>query len=121
MIISREYVTFRHLVSSGDEAGKIFIEKLHESYDKSMWEHVWETLADHCLYQRVMEWAFCKIGDVIDEFERLDKETPFDNGFTYDDVNDTEIVWKDENSVVIHLVSRIEGCSSIVKVVTVEG
>ena len=38
MIISREYVTFRRLVSSGDEAGKIFIEKLHESYEKNRWD-----------------------------------------------------------------------------------
>lgn len=121
MIISREYVTFRHLVSSGDEAGEIFIDKLHESYDKNMWDQVWESLADCCLYQRVMEWAFYKLGDVIEAFERLDKETPFDNGFTYEDVNDTEIVCKDENSVVIHLVSRLDGCSCIVKVVTVEG
>ena len=121
MIISREYVTFRRLVSSGDEAGKIFIEKLHESYDKSLWDDAWESLADYCLYQRVMEWAIYNIGDVIDEFERLDKEAPFDNGFTYEDVNDTEIVWKDENSVIIHLVSRVEECSGIVKVVTVEG
>lgn len=107
MIISREYVTFRTLVASGDEGGKIFMEKLRESYDKSMWDEVWEKLADQYLHQREMSWAFYKLGDVIEAFERLDKEVPFDNGFTYEDVNDTEIVWRDENSVVIHLVSRI--------------
>ena len=121
MIISREYVTFRGLVSSGDEAGKIFIEKMHESYDKDMWEQVWESLADCCLYQRVMEWGFWKIGDVAEAFERLDDESPFDNGFSYEDVTDTEIVWKDEESVVIHLVCKRDGYESIVKVVKVEG
>ena len=121
MIISREYVAFRRLVSSGDEAGKIFIEKLHESYDKNMWDDVWESLADYCLYQRAMEWAFPKLGDVIEAFKRLDKTTPFDNGFTYDDVNSTEIVWKDDASIVLHLVSKVDGISNIIKVVNVEG
>ena len=121
MIINREYVTFRQLILSGDKAGEFFIEKLHQSYDESMWNEVLEKLSDQCLYQREMSWAFYNLGDVIDEFERLDKEAPFDNGFTYEDVNDTEIVCKDETSVVIHLVSKIEGYSSIVKVVTVEG
>ena len=121
MIISREYVTFRFLVASGDEAGKIFIEKLHESYDKNMWDEAWESLADYCLYQRTMEWAFPKLGDVIDAFERLDKTTPFDNGFTYEDVNSIEVVWKDEDSIVLHLVSKVDEISNIVKVVTVEG
>ena len=120
MIIKREYVTFRCLVSSGDEAGKIFIEKLHESYDKEVWERVWETLADQCLYQREMGWAFYKLGDVIEAFESLDNESPFDNGFSYEDVNDTEIVWRDEESVVIHLVCKRDGYANIVKVVTVE-
>ena len=121
MIISREYVTFRRLVSSGDEAGKIFIEKLHESYEKNRWDEVWEALADQCLYQREMSWAFYKIGDVIEAFERLDKTNPFDNGFTYDDINDTNIVWRDEESITLHLISQIEGLSTIVKVVTIEG
>ena len=121
MIIKREYVTFRHLVSSGDEAGKIFIEKLHESYNKNMWDRVWESLADCCLYQRVMEWAFFKIGDVVEAFERLDSELPFDNGLSYEDVTDSEIVWKDEDSVIIHLLCKRDEYANIVKVITVEG
>ena len=121
MIISREYVTFRHLVLCGDEAGKIFVEKLHESYPKDMWDRVWESLADHCLYQRVMEWAFFKMGDVVESFERLDNESPFDNGLSYEDITDSEIVWKDEDSVIIHLLCKRDGCSNIVKVITVEG
>ena len=120
MIISREYVAFRTLVASGDEGGKIFMEKLRESYDESMWDEVWEKLADQYLHQREMSWAFYKIGDVLEAFERLDKEQPFDNGFTYEDVNDTEIVWKNEDSIVIHLLSKKEEYSNIVKVVTVE-
>lgn len=121
MIIKREFVSFRKLVTCGDKAGTIFIEKLHQSYDEYMWDEVWETLADQCLFQREMGWAFAKLGDVIEAFERLDETAPFDNGLSYEDINDTEIVWRDEDSIVLHLVSKIEGYSTIVKVVTVEG
>lgn len=121
MIIKREYVSFRKLVSCGDEAGEIFIEKLHQSYDEYMWDEVWNKLADQCLYQREMSWAFAKLNDVMEAFEMLDATKPFDNGFTYEDVNDTEIVMRDDNLIVLHLVYKIEGYSSIVKVVTIEG
>ena len=120
MIIAREYVTFGRLVSSNDEGGKIFLEKLHKSYDKSMWEEVWNKLADQCLYQRDMSWAFKNIGDVIDEFKRLDEESPFDNGCTYEDINDSCVVGADETSVKVHLISKKYGESTIVKVVTIE-
>lgn len=119
MIISREYVTFRHLVNSGDEGGKVFIEKLHESYDKSMWDEVWSILAEKCLYQREMSWAFSKLGEVIDAFALLDVETPFDNGCTYEDVTDAEVVYRDEESIKLHLVSNRFGDHVIIKVVRI--
>jgi len=120
MIIAREYVTFGRLVSSNDEGGKIFLEKLHKYYDKSMWDEVWNKLADKCLYQRDMSWAFKNIGGVIDEFKRLDDERPFDNGCTYEDINDSCVVGADETSVKVHLISKKYGESTIVKVVTIE-
>jgi uncharacterized protein YacL (UPF0231 family) len=39
-----------------------------------------------------MGWCFGKIGDVIEGFEKLDKEKPYDNGLSYKDVNETRIV-----------------------------
>ena len=116
MIISREYVTFRTLVASGDEGGKILMEKLRESYDESMWDEVWEKLADQYLHQREMSWAFYKIGDVLEAFERLDKEQPFDNGCTFENVNDVEIGYRDEESITLRLVSDTFGSRVIVKV-----
>ena len=117
MIISREYVTFRTLVESGDEGGKIFMEKFRESYDEFMWDEVWEKLADQCLYQREMSWSFYKIGDVIDAFESLDKTNPFDNGCTFESVNDVEIGYRDEKSITLRLVSDTFGNRVIVKVI----
>ena len=120
MIISRTYVTFRRLVNSGDEAGTYFIEKLHESYPEDMWDDVWNTLADQCLYQREMSWAFLKLGDVIEKFKKLDIEKPYDNGCTYEDVTESNIEYKDEEGVTLHLIANKWGEKIIVKVVDVK-
>ena len=120
MIISRTYVTFRQLVNSGDEAGTYFIEKLHESYPENMWDDVWNGLADLCLYQREMDWAFLKLGEVIEKFEKLDIEKPYDNGCTYEDITEAEIVYKDEDCVKLHLIANKWDEKIIVKIVDVK-
>lgn len=117
MIISREYVTFRQLLNFGDEAGKFFVEMLHESYPENLWDSAFDSLADLCLYQRNMDWAFYKIGDVIDKFAELDENAPFDNGCSYEDINDFEIEFQDEHYIKYHLISNHNGNKIIVKVV----
>ena len=120
MIIERQYVTFRNLINSGDPAGKFFVEKFKESYPQEDWERIGEMLADQCLYQREMGWCFYKIGDVIEMFEQLDKESPFDNGCTYEDVNDFDIRYRDEHMMVMHLISRTQDVKTVVQVVTLK-
>lgn len=120
MIIKREYVTFRHLCNCGDEGGEYFIKYLKESYDESMWEDVWNSLADYCLYQRNMDWAFCKIGDLIKAFKKLDREKPFDNGCSYEDINDVDIAMRYEDSITLHLMSGRNEDRMIVKVVEIK-
>lgn len=120
MIIKREYVSFRRLVASGDEAGKTFMEKFHQSYDEHDWDRIWNILADQCLYQREMSWAFVKLGDIIEAFEMLDETCPFDNGLSYDDINDVDIVMREDDYITLHLVSKFDGYSTIVKVVTIK-
>ena len=115
MIISRQYATFRQLLNSGDEAGTFFIKKLHESYPEEMWNKVWNILADQCLYQKDMGWAFTKLGDVIKKFEELDKEKPYDNKCTYADVTDTEIIDWDDDFITLRLISNKYGEKIIVK------
>lgn len=119
MIISRYYVTFRQLLNSGDEAGPFFMNKLHESYPEYMWDKVWNMLADQCLYQREMGWAFTKLGDVIEKFEKLDNENPYDNGCTYSDVSEAEVVESDDDYVKLHLIARKWGEKIIVKIVEI--
>ncbi len=88
MIISRDYVAFRSLVSYGDEGGKIFMNKLQESYEENVWDEVWNNLADRCLYQREISWAFVKIEDVVKAVKYLDKINFFDDGLKQKDTTD---------------------------------
>ena len=117
MIIKREYVTFRRLINSGDPAGRLFVELFHKAYPKERWDEIYEMLVDQCLYQREMGWAFLNIGELIKGFENLDLNQPFDNGFSFEDVTDSVVVWRDENSITLHLTNKAWG--EIVKVVEI--
>jgi hypothetical protein len=120
MIISRYYVTFRQLINSGDEAGEFFVQKLHESYPEEMWDEVFETLMDQCLYQREMGWAFYKLDEVLEKFNELDEKKPYDNLLSLSDVNDVELISKTDDYIELHLINKIFDSKSIVKVVVVE-
>ena len=73
-----------------------------------------------CLYERDMGWCFSKLGDVLDGFAQLDKEKPYDNGFSYRDVNETRIVSCGEDGLVLQLICRFDGIYNIVKIVQFE-
>lgn len=117
MIIEREYVPFCALYNTDKEAWDIFDKAFKESYPKEDQDRIFAMLSTQCLYQRDMGWCFVKLQDVIDGFERLDRERPYDNGLSYKDVNDTEIVWRDEEGFVLHLIHRFDGVDYIVKIV----
>ena len=120
MIIEREYVPFCALRNRDEKAWKIFEKAFEESYPEEDRDRILEMLLPQCLYQRDMGWCFSKLGDVIEGFERLDKEKPYDNGLLYRDVNKTEIVFRDEEGLVIHLIYNFEGIDNIVQIVKFE-
>lgn len=117
MIIKRKYVPFCVLFNRDKEAWDIFEKAFNESYPEQDRERVASRLFEQCLEQREMGWCFKKLEDVIDGFERLDKERPYDNGLSYKDVNETEIVYRDEEGFVLHLICRFDGLRQIVKIV----
>ena len=120
MIIKREYVPFCVLFNSDKEAQKIFEKAFEESYPKEDRDRIMAMLLPQCLYQKDMGWCFNKLGDVIEGFERLDKEKPYDNGLSYKDVNETEIVSCGDEGLVLHLICRFDGINNIVKIVKFE-
>ena len=117
MIIERKYVPFCVLFNRDKEAWAIFETAFNKSYPKEDRDRIAAMLLSQCLYQREVGWCFGFLGDVIDGFEKLDKEKPYDNGLSYKDVNETEIVsWGDEG-LVLHLIYRFDGIKNIVKIV----
>lgn len=116
MIIERQYVNFNTLINTDARAKEIFINAFNKSYPLEDRERVFNMLANLCLYQREMGWCFANIGDIIDGFSKLDEEYPYDNGFSYSDVNDVEIAFKSDNELVIHLLYKFEGINHIVKI-----
>ena len=120
MIISRKYVTFRRLVEGGDPGGKLFMDLFRKSYPKKRWQELYDMLADQCLYQREMGWCFTEILALIEGFEKLDNEQPYDNGFTFEDVWAGEVLYSEENAVTMLLINNAWGTKSIVKVVEIK-
>ena len=120
MIIERQYVPFCILRNRDKEAWEIFEKSFNESYREEDRDRIWEMLSVQCLYEREMGWCFSKLLDIIEGFERLDRERPYDNGLSYKDVNETRIVSGDEKGFVLHLINRFDGIRSIVQIVKFE-
>ena len=123
MIISREFVVLNELLLKDKKAADIFNKAFTKSYkglNEEERKNQYSFLLSQCLYQRVIEWAFDALLDVLEGFKCLDEEEPYDNGFTFDDVNRADVVWSDENEVRLHLIHSYYGVDSIVKVVSIK-
>ena len=116
MIIERKYVSFISLINTDEKAKEIFFTAFNKSYPPEDRERIFSELAYLCLYEREMSWCFEYLGDVIDGFSKLDIESPYDNGFSYSDVNDVEIAFKSDDELIIHLLHNFDGVKHIVKV-----
>lgn len=122
MIIERQFVPFGALKETDKEAWEIFVKAFNESYekfDKERKERLFQALLPLSLYQRETSWCMNKLIDIIEGFEKLDREKPYDNGFDYESINKAYIVYKDEKSVILHLVNWFQGAETLVKVVEI--
>ena len=57
----------------------VFLKAAEEAYDDERRDKILSTLLRFSLSEREMGWCLTGIGDVIDCFERLDKEKPYDS------------------------------------------
>ena len=117
MVIERKYVPFSVLHNRDKESWKIFKKAFDASYPKEDHDRMLNILLHQCLYQKDMGWCFERLEEVINGFERLDKEKPYDNGFSYADVNETIIASRNEECLTLHLIHRFDGIDNIVQIV----
>ena len=123
MIIKREYVRFIDLINSDKKAKEVFIKAFESSYKgetKERKEEIFGMLSTQCLYQRDMGWCFKNIGDLIQGFEKLDIEEPYNNGMTFSNVNKLEIVEREDDRLVLHLINIFDGEERIVAIKELE-
>lgn len=114
MIISREYIPFRELISKHDKAGELFTALCKESYPEDMWARVYLELSDYALYQREMSWAFRKIRQLIEGFQKLDEEDPYDTGYDMEDARTADILWSGEGTMTLLLRTGADNGNNIV-------
>lgn len=123
MIIKREYVPFKFLLSRDPKAEKLFMtvfEKSYQGMDNEQRARCFDSLIQLSLSQRELGWCMTEIGDLISGFEKLDIEKPYDNGLTYNDVDRIDIIDKDESGVTVQLVSQFDGNEQIISIERIE-
>jgi hypothetical protein len=122
MIISRRYGPFVWLASR-DPQSKAVLENAYANsmMSKSEQENHWNMLCTHRVSVNTAEMGACipEFGYIIDEFERLDKEYPYDNGFTMRDVNRVDIVDQSPDSVHLCLYNEFDGDEYIIGFATI--
>lgn len=116
MIISREYVKFKHLVDQNDPGGKLFMKLLQKTYPKERWNEAYTMLKNYCLYQREMEWGFRNIGELIEGFKKIDNEEPYDNGYSSEDIWAAEVLRHDGDTITLLLTTAPKKNRKIVAV-----
>ena len=78
----------------------------NNSYLPEFREEAWKMLAYQSLSEMQIGWCFNKNKTLIDDFAKLDKEDPFDNGLSLADVNCVEITDRSCNGITLELRSK---------------
>lgn len=119
MFIERKYVSFFVLSQTDEQAKKVFegtIKKYVSDADEA------QRLIDYHYSNRTMvygaEMGYCipHFDEIVRDFEVLDKEYPYDNGFDVTDTNEVIIADKSDDYIELHLIKRFDGEEYIVKV-----
>lgn len=105
MIVKREFVRFKTLFEADPEAKAVFYQAARNSYREERLESILKSLLTFSLSEREMGWCLRGISDVLECFERLDREKPFDTGLSPHQTCKVKVVGQSENSVVLKLMT----------------
>ena len=123
MVIKRKYVPFVWLAHR-DNQSQAVLENAYANSGMSQDQQVehWNMLCKYRVSINTVEMGMCipEFGYIIDEFERLDKEYPYDNGFTMRDVKRVDIVDQSPASVHLCLYNECDGDEHIIGFATIK-
>ena len=123
MIIERKYVSF-YVLSYTDEKAKMIFEGTIKKYITDAEEA--QRLINYHYSERTMvygaEMGYCipHFDEIVFGFEKLDKESPYDNRFDITDTNEVIIADKGDDYIELHLIHRFDGEEFIIKVQRIE-
>ena len=106
MIVKREFVRLGKLFETDKEAEAVFMKAAKESYDDERRDRILSNLLRFSLSEREMGWCLTGICDVIDCFERLDKEKPYDSELSPHQTAEAKVIKNGRSSVVLKLLTR---------------
>lgn len=106
MIISRKYVPFAVLYVR-DERAKEILEQAYSNIQgsKAEKERQWDFMCSNEISVDNADMGACipNFGYIKKEFERLDSEFPYDNGFSVSDINSVEVIERSDDTIQLQL------------------
>ena len=98
--------TFGKLFETDKQAESIF----YQAVDKSHFGEYEDEFLAHilfcCLDERVMEWGIVDMQDIVDAFDKLDSEYPYESGFQPHQAFTAKVIDQEENAVVVKLSTK---------------
>ena len=122
MIVSRKYVPFATLFQRDIHVKSI----LKKAFDNSNLsekdkERIWKNMFEHMLSINTASLGsgIPNFGYIKTEFERLDKEHPYDSGYSLSNINEISILEKSDDFIKLELIHYSQGVDNIVGIIEV--
>lgn len=122
MIIERKYEIIGELINNDERAASIIKRELLSRFDEAETNRILECDFEIFMYRADIGSGIPNLKLVIDELNKLDKEVPYDNGLTYKDVTDVEILPSKQGkaAVLVMISAHADTPKRIVNVIAVE-
>ena len=114
MIVKREYIPFCTLIYEHDKGGEVFLKHFKKAYPKDFQARAFCMLCNQSLWQREMEWGFMGIGKLIEDFQRLDEEEPYETRYDLEDACIAEVIERSQECITLLLYTSEEQGKEVV-------
>ena len=106
MIVKREHVRLGKLFETDKQAESIFYQAVEKSHFGEYEDEFLAHILFCCLDERVMEWGIVDMQDIVDAFDKLDSEYPYESGFQPHQAFTAKVIDQEENAVVVKLITK---------------